>query len=186
MKKTMVMFLALQGAWIPAFGDSREQVVPLRNWALVEKLDPGRMIELSGKSGSKLQGRFVRLDSRAICMSSEGRDLEYPRADVAEVYALIRDTSKDGALRGLVIGVAVSLPLSLAAGSGGESTKAMCLHFLSAEQCFAERSEPWSATSETGTPRTASCSIAPVETRFQSPLVHVVMKGANRRRDSRR
>jgi len=119
MKKTMVMFLALQGAWIPAFGDSREQIVPLRNWALVEKLDPGRMIELSGKSGSKLQGRFVRLDSRAICMSSEGRDLEYPRADVAEVYALIRDTSKDGALRGLVIGVAVSLPLSLAAGSGG-------------------------------------------------------------------
>jgi len=58
------------------------------------------MIELSGKSGSKLQGRFVEIGQQGYLHEFRRTDW-VPRADVAEVYALIRDTSKDGALADL-------------------------------------------------------------------------------------
>jgi hypothetical protein len=103
---------------------SHAQALPGR-WEKMEAQSPGTGIVVALKGGERLEGVFTALTASALVLrDAGGRERTIPKIEVASIVTVRGhdDPVKDGAIRGMAIGLLIGavLPLIPKATSGGE------------------------------------------------------------------
>ncbi len=71
---------------------------------LAFRLNAGDRITVTNSAGQELQGRFVDLSSSTLSLQADGRRHDLNRSDVSTVQVRHRDSLKNGALLGFMLG----------------------------------------------------------------------------------
>jgi len=107
---------------IPAFPKDNANVVPPGNWGAVEYLPRGTKISVRMIFGDRMDGKFLNLDAESIRLEIDGKDRNYPRTDVREIWQLrVPDRKLNGALIGMGTGAAAGIIAAYAVNTGGGS-----------------------------------------------------------------